>query len=96
MDTLTSISLFVLWTGVAALSLAGLYRLFAGPSPLDRLLGLDAVALGFVGVLGADALGQGSVENLDFALVFTAVGFLGTTLVVTYLFHNPRPQEEPS
>ncbi len=91
MDTLLNLSHMLVGAALAALFAAGTWRLLRGPSPLDRILGFDAAALALVGYMTSESIRLRRSDFFELILLFTLFGFLGTTWLVLYLWHHPRP-----
>ncbi|MCQ6963108.1 cation:proton antiporter [Methanolobus chelungpuianus] len=62
-----------------------LYRIVFGPTVADRVVGLDALTLVIVVILGAYSYVQESPFFLDAALVMAIIGFIGTIAIARYL-----------
>jgi len=62
-----------------------LYRIVVGPTIADRVVGLDALTLVIVVILGAYSYVQESPFFLDAALVMAIIGFIGTIAIARYL-----------
>lgn len=70
---------------LAILSLVLLYRVFKGPTVIDRVLAADSIdiILGVIMILfGAN---EGRAMFLDLGLIVTLLGFIGTVLISKYL-----------
>ena len=71
---------------LAALAAIGFgYRLLAGPSLTDRVLGLDGLLLVGVSAIVLRAMQTGEGEFLPVALVITLVGFVSTAVVARFI-----------
>lgn len=70
---------------LAILSLVLLYRVFKGPTIIDRVLAADSIDI----ILGIIMILFGTVEGramfLDLGLIITLLGFIGTVLISKYL-----------
>jgi len=62
-----------------------MYRILVGPTILDRVVGLDAMATVMVVMLGVYSFVHESVFFLDVALVLSIISFLGTVAISKYL-----------
>ena len=66
------------------LSLVLVYRIFKGPSLIDRVLAADAIDI----LLGIIMILFGCIEGralyLDLGLIVTLLGFVGTVLICKY------------
>lgn len=75
------------WVSIilAIFSLVLLYRVFKGPTVIDRVLAVDCIDI----LLGIIMILFGCTENramfLDLGLIVTLLGFIGTVLISKYL-----------
>lgn len=60
-------------------------RAARGPTPFDRVLALDAIALNVTGLMLLVSFRFGTALFLDYVLVVTLFAFLGSVLLATYL-----------
>ena len=65
--------------------LAGLYRMAAGPTILDRILAFDMVTISAVALMGILSIRWNTSLFLELILVFSLLGFFGTVALVYYL-----------
>jgi multicomponent Na+:H+ antiporter subunit F len=71
---------------LAALAAAGFgYRLVAGPSLTDRVVGLDGLLIVGVTAIVLRAMQTGEGAFLPVALVVTLVSFIGTAVVARFI-----------
>jgi multicomponent Na+:H+ antiporter subunit F len=77
----TGIALVVL---TAALFLA-VYRLFVGPTIMDRVAALDAVATTMVVMFAVYAFSQQSKFLIDIAILLALISFIGTLALAKYI-----------
>ena len=77
---------------VIAFGLAS-YRLWRGPSLVDRVLAADAMALSIVGLMVLWVYRTGSLFALDVMLLTSLVGFITPVAFVDYL-NNLREGEK--
>jgi multicomponent Na+:H+ antiporter subunit F len=78
----------VIATGYVMLALAGMgfgYRLLAGPSLTDRVVGLDGLLIVGVSVVVLRAMQTGEGAFLPAAVVVTLVGFVSTAVVARFI-----------
>lgn len=59
-------------------------RLMKGPSPLDRVLSLDLLALNAIGLIGSYSIISGSSVYLRAAIVLGLIAVLGTIAFTLY------------
>lgn len=77
---------------VVALFLS-LYRLGAGPSPMDRALSLDVVTAASIGLVVVVMSMTGRIDLLPLLVVLSLVGFIGSTTIARF---NSRDTAEDS
>jgi multicomponent Na+:H+ antiporter subunit F len=71
---------------VLALAATGFgYRLVAGPSLTDRMLGIDGLLVVGVSALAVRSMQTGQGAFLPVAVVATLVGFVGTGIVARFI-----------
>jgi multisubunit Na+/H+ antiporter MnhF subunit len=80
-DLVTSLAILVL---VVCIIMAA-YRVIAGPSQPDRVIGLDTIATNTVGLILVLGIKSGSHAYVDAALVIALLAFLGTVALAKYL-----------
>ena len=61
------------------------YRLLAGPSLTDRVIGLDGLLIAGVTAIVVQAMDTGEGAFLPVALVVTLVGFISTAVVARFI-----------
>lgn len=70
---------------LAILALVLIYRVFKGPTVIDRVLAADSIDI----ILGVIMILFGTTEEramfLDLGLIITLLGFIGTVLISKYL-----------
>jgi multisubunit Na+/H+ antiporter MnhF subunit len=70
-------TLFLLWASVVLLCLSfliGLYRIDAGPSLLDRILGFDAMTIALIGIIMIIMIREKTPHFLETLLIFSLLG----------------------
>lgn len=72
----------------------GLLTLLKGPSSLERILALDAIAVWVVALMAILSLIWSENEFLEVILLFSILGFLSTTTVVLYLTKTLKREKE--
>ena len=71
---------------VLALAAVGFgYRLLAGPSLADRVIGIDGLLVVGVSAIALRAMQTGEGAFLPVAVVATLVGFVGTAVVARFI-----------
>ena len=74
--------------GLVLLTLAAAgfgFRLLAGPSLTDRVVGLDGLIVVGVSAITLRAMGTGEGAFVPVAVVATLVGFVGTAVVARFI-----------
>lgn len=61
------------------------YRLVAGPSLTDRVVGLDGMLIAGVSAITLRAMQTGEGAFLPVAVVVTLVGFISTAVIARYI-----------
>ncbi len=61
------------------------YRVIAGPSQADRVIGLDTIGINTVGLILVLGMKSASRAYVDAALVIALLAFLGTVALAKYL-----------
>jgi multisubunit Na+/H+ antiporter MnhF subunit len=80
-DLVTNIAVLVLALCIAMAA----YRVIAGPSQPDRVIGLDTIGVNTVGLILVLGMKAGSRVYVDAALVIALLAFLGTVALAKYL-----------
>jgi multicomponent Na+:H+ antiporter subunit F len=78
----------VITASFVVLALAALgfgYRLLAGPSLADRVIGVDGLLVVGVSAIALRAMQTGEGAFLPVAVVATLVGFVGTAVVARFI-----------
>lgn len=70
---------------LALASLGFGYRLLAGPSLADRVIGIDGLLVVGVSAIALRAMQTGEGAFLPVAVVATLVGFVGTAVVARFI-----------
>ena len=61
------------------------YRVIAGPSQPDRVIGLDTIGINTVGLILVLGIKSGTHAYVEAALVIALLAFLGTVALAKYL-----------
>lgn len=78
--------MIALTLAVLGLAAAGFFgRLLVGPSLTDRIMAVDGLIVCGVSVLVVRAVDTGDGTFLPVAVVFTLVGFIGTSVVARFI-----------
>lgn len=64
------------------------YRLLRGPTPADRVVALDMLALLGIGFIGLFSISTGEYAFLDVAIALALVGFLATVAFARYVYQR--------
>lgn len=78
-----SLTLVIALAGIGALLSA--FRLFKGPSTMDRVVSIDTINMMVVGVIAVLALVFKNSLYLDIAIVYGVLAFLETVIIARYL-----------
>ena len=62
-----------------------LYRIVIGPSPADRAIALDLLAIVFIGIICLLCILWRSAWYFDAVWILTIVGFIGSAAIARYL-----------
>lgn len=85
---MTLIMLFVVMAGASAL--VGAYRLLAGPTQTDRVVGLDVLFAAAIVMSLCAAWASGRTVYLDVAIGLALVGFVATLAWARMIRHGQR------
>lgn len=78
--------LFTIAGGLVALAgVLAFFRIVAGPTAADRMVGLDGLTVIAISFLAYLAATDGRIIYLDVALVYGLVSFLGVVALARYL-----------
>jgi multicomponent K+:H+ antiporter subunit F len=77
-------SLFALVATALAMAI-GSWRLFRGPSPIDRVLAIDTLYVNTVALVVVLGLRLGTGLLFEAALIVAALGFISTVALARYL-----------
>jgi multicomponent K+:H+ antiporter subunit F len=80
-------SAFAVIAASAAIALT-LYRLLAGPAPVDRILALDTLAINAIALIMLGGIVWGTTMYFEAAMLFAMVGFLATIAFCKYLLRG--------
>ena len=73
-------------------AILGFYRVVAGPTTADRLLGMNLVAAQVLALIVVAAVDQNKWIYLDVALVYDIFGFIGVLAVVRFFRKQGQKQ----
>lgn len=79
----TTVSICFVILGIAAL--LSLWRVVTGPRILDRVVAYDTVAVCIVGMMVLLSVRWDTAHLIEIMLIFSLLGFMGSTAFVTYL-----------
>lgn len=82
---MTEFLLIALYVLMIVSVLCGLYRLFKGPSVVDRMLAFDSVTVCAIALLVLFSLTRDTILFQDLILIFCLLGFATTVAFVFYL-----------
>lgn len=78
-----SLTIVIALVGVGIL--LSTFRLFKGPSTMDRIVGIDTINMMVVGVIGVLAVYFKNGLYLDIAIVYAVLAFLETVVIARYM-----------
>jgi multisubunit Na+/H+ antiporter MnhF subunit len=78
------------WVVALLLSGVAVWRITHGPTTLDRMVGLDAIAVAMVTIVAMFSLQTEALGFLEMILIITALGFFTTVLFYYYLAQPKR------
>lgn len=84
--TIVLITCSILLFAAAAFAL---FRMLAGPTLLDRIIGFDMVAICIVGMIIVLSIFWETSVFIEIMLIFSLLGFVGAVSFVSYLYANP-------
>jgi multisubunit Na+/H+ antiporter MnhF subunit len=58
------------------------WRLVKGPTPVDRILGLDGIAASFIGFVAVTSVQQSTAQYLEVILIISLLAFFSTVILV--------------
>lgn len=85
---------YAFWVLAFLVALAGVYRLIAGPSTLDRLLGFDTLTASVVGLIVIVSIHQNTTAYMELILIITGLGFFTTVAFYYYLCQSKQRSGE--
>ncbi|MCU0792276.1 MAG: monovalent cation/H+ antiporter complex subunit F [Opitutaceae bacterium] len=95
MNTLLQNFLYPLgWLVALLLAAVSLWRITRGPTTLDRMVGIDTIAVSMVTVVSMFSLQNAAVGFLELIIILTALGFFTTVSFYYYLAQPKRRPEE--
>lgn len=86
----------VIWVCGLILTIAAIgtvFRIWRGPTLLDRVLASDVLVAIIVAVLCVNMVAKDSYELITLVLVIAAVGFIGSVTVARYANNAPSKEE---
>ena len=72
------------------------YRLLRGPTPADRIVALDMLALLGIGFIGVFSIATREYAFLDVAIALALVGFLATVAFARYVYRGALNERRAS
>lgn len=89
MNTLNEIFFYIGWGMAFIVVLSGLYRLYSGPTTLDRLVGFDTITASVLGMIVIVSIHQNTADYMELILIITGLGFF-TTVAFYYYLCQPK------
>ncbi len=81
--------IFTIYFIIAAIAVS-LVKVIIGPTIWDRLLALNLISAKTVMLLTAYSVRMGNLRLLDISIAYVVVGFLGVTLLSSYILRGGR------
>jgi len=75
---------YILWIMVAFLFFS-VIRSVRGPSVWDRMLGMNLISTKIIVIIIVFASSQGIAYLLDFAIIYTLMGFISTIFIASFM-----------
>lgn len=85
--------MYIIWV-MLAFSALYLVPIIWGPSIWDRLLGLNLITVKIVAMIIAFAAVHDTAYMLDFAIVYSLFGFIGTIFISVFLCEHRRKRQK--
>ena len=87
MDTMNLLDVFyyIGWALMLAVALAGSWRIVAGPTTLNRMVGFDTLTIAVAAMVGLFSIHAQTAEYMELILIIAALGFFTTVAYYYYL-----------
>lgn len=82
---------YALWFGFVAVSIAlllNLWRVFAGPTPMDRVLAVDTMVINVIALIILFGIHQHTTTYFEAALLFAMFGFISTVAYCRFVLRG--------
>ncbi|CAM2863575.1 monovalent cation/H+ antiporter complex subunit F [Rariglobus hedericola] len=89
MNLFLEIAYYLGWAVLLTVTLCGFWRVIAGPTTLDRMVGFDAVTIAVTALVAIFSIHAGTSEYMELIIVMTALGFF-TTVAYCYYLSQPK------
>lgn len=94
MNLFLDIAYYAGWAVAFAVAVAGVYRIAAGPSTLDRLVGFDTLTAAVVAMIVIVSIHRHTADYMELILIITGLGFFTTVAFYYYLCQPKRRSGE--
>lgn len=82
---------YALWFGFVAVSIAlllNLWRLFTGPTPMDRVLAVDTMVINVIALIILFGIHRHTTIYFESALLFAMFGFISTVAYCRFVLRG--------
>ncbi len=86
------LSLDIVIYSLLGISVLSILRIVFGPTPEDKMIGLNLMAAQVLAILVLVAVKTGRTILLDVALVYAVLGFVGILAIARYFFQEGKQQ----
>lgn len=90
---LLDLAYYLGWLVILFVAAAGFWRIAAGPTTLDRVVGFDTVTVAVVGLAALFSIRENTAEYIELILIVTALGFFST---VCFYYYLAQPRKRPA
>jgi multisubunit Na+/H+ antiporter MnhF subunit len=84
-----TVTVYFCFLVLSAATILALWRLLAGPTVLDRVIGFDMAAICSVGMISIISVLWETELFIEIMMIFSLLGFVGTISFVSYLKLRP-------
>lgn len=82
---------YIGWALLLLVGVAGGWRILAGPTTLDRMVGFDVLMVSTTAVIGLFSIHSGTGEYMELILIVTALSFFST---VAFYYYLSQPSQQ--
>lgn len=81
-------AIFYAFTALCLALLMNLWRLFAGPTPIDRILAVDTMVINVIALIVIYGIQQRSATYFEAALLLAMFGFVSTVAFCKFILRG--------